>query len=76
MPPESFHWAGERVINRALVRREMTEDTGKNPGVLVSAVAGLPRRRGWRFPRGTRTDQTAAAAWAGRCAHLASLQVP
>jgi hypothetical protein len=51
MPPEPFHWAGECVINRALVRREMAEDTEKNPGVLVSAVAGLPRRRGWRLPR-------------------------
>jgi len=51
MPPEPFRWAGGSVIDRALIRRDKAEDTGKNPGVLVAAVAGLPRRLGWRLPR-------------------------
>jgi glycine/D-amino acid oxidase-like deaminating enzyme len=51
MPPEPFRWAGGSVIRRALLRRDEAEDTGKNPGVLVAAVAGLPRRLGWRLPR-------------------------
>ena len=40
MPPEPFHWAGGSVISRALIPGDKAEDTGKNPGVLVAAVAG------------------------------------
>ena len=51
MPPEPFRWAGGSVIRRALLRRDAAEDTGIEPGVLVKAAAGLPRRLGWHLPR-------------------------
>jgi glycine/D-amino acid oxidase-like deaminating enzyme len=51
MPPEPLRWAGGSVIRGALLRRDEVEDTGTNPGVLVTTIAGLPRRLGWRLPR-------------------------
>ena len=51
VPPEPFRWAGGSMIRGALLRRDEAEDTGKTPGVLVTTVAGLPRRLGWRLPR-------------------------
>lgn len=51
MPPEPFRWAGGSIIRGALLRRDEAEDTGKNPGVLVKAIAGLPGKLGWHLPR-------------------------
>jgi hypothetical protein len=51
MPPEPFRWAGGNVIRGALSRRGEIEDTGRSAGALVTTVAGLPRRLGWRLPR-------------------------
>ena len=51
MPPEPFRWAGGSVIREALLRRDEDEDAGKTPGILVSLLAGLPRRIGMRLPR-------------------------
>ncbi len=51
MPPEPLRWAGGSVIRGALLRRDEAEDTGTDPGVLVTTIAGLPRRLGWRLPR-------------------------
>lgn len=51
MPPEPLRWAGGSMIRTALVRKDMADDAGKDPGAVVSMVAGLPRLLGMHLPR-------------------------
>lgn len=48
-PPEPFRYVGARMVREALVRRDEEQDAGRRPGVLVRAMARLPRWLGYRF---------------------------
>jgi hypothetical protein len=50
-PPEPFRYVGGSVIRRALVAKDRAEDEGREPNVVTSLVASLPRRLGLRLPR-------------------------
>ncbi|CAN5293604.1 FAD-dependent oxidoreductase [soil metagenome] len=50
-PPEPFRYIGGSLIRRALARKDQAEDDGREPGVVTTFVASLPRRLGLRLPR-------------------------
>jgi glycine/D-amino acid oxidase-like deaminating enzyme len=45
-PPEPLFTAGERVVSRAILRKDSLEDRGRRPDPLTNALARLPRRLG------------------------------
>jgi glycine/D-amino acid oxidase-like deaminating enzyme len=46
-PPEPLLSMGERVVSRAIVRRDERLDAGRSPGWLTDRLARLPRRLGY-----------------------------
>jgi len=46
-PPEPLFSFGERVVSRAIVRRDERLDAGRSPGWLTDPLARLPRRLGY-----------------------------
>ena len=48
-PPEPFRYAGARVIREAIVRRELAEERGEHPGVVVRELSRVPRRLGFHL---------------------------
>ena len=46
-PPEPLFSLGERVLGRAIVRRDDRLDAGRSPGRLTDLLARLPRRLGF-----------------------------
>ena len=48
-PPEPFRSVGARVIREAIVRRELAEEAGREPGRVVAALSRLPRRLGYHL---------------------------
>lgn len=46
-PPEPFRSPGALVANRAILRKDQTEDRGEEPNPFVDFVARLPRRLGY-----------------------------
>ena len=48
-PPEPFRYVGARMIREALVRSDELEDRDRRPGVVIRAIAQLPRWLGYRF---------------------------
>ena len=48
-PPEPFRYIGARMVREALVRKDEIEDAGGRPGILVRALARLPRWLGYRI---------------------------
>jgi glycine/D-amino acid oxidase-like deaminating enzyme len=50
-PPEPFRYVGGSLIRRALLAKDAAEDAGREPDLVTSLVASLPRRLGLRLPR-------------------------
>lgn len=73
MPPEPSRWIGGSVIREALVLTDEAADAGENPGVLISAVAGLPRLLGLRFASLTR-EWSASGVRRDRLRHGAEIR--
>jgi glycine/D-amino acid oxidase-like deaminating enzyme len=48
-PPEPLFTLGERLISRAIVRRDDRLDAGRTPGRATDLFARLPRRLGYRL---------------------------
>ena len=48
-PPEPLFSIGERIVSRAIVRRDDRLDAGRPPGWLTDRLARLPRRLGFQF---------------------------
>ncbi|MEO6578853.1 MAG: FAD-binding oxidoreductase [Candidatus Limnocylindria bacterium] len=48
-PPEPFRYVGARMIREALVRKDEAEQNDRRPGLIVRAIARLPRLLGYRF---------------------------
>jgi glycine/D-amino acid oxidase-like deaminating enzyme len=48
-PPEPLFTPGERVVSRAILRKESLEDRGRRPDPLTDAVAHLPRKLGYHI---------------------------
>jgi hypothetical protein len=48
-PPEPFFSIGERLVGRAIVRRDDRLDAGRSPGRLTNLLARLPRRLGFNL---------------------------
>jgi glycine/D-amino acid oxidase-like deaminating enzyme len=48
-PPEPLFTLGERLIGRAIVRRDDRLDAGRTPGRATDLFARLPRRLGYRL---------------------------
>ena len=46
-PPEPLFTLGERVVSRAIIRRDDRLDAGRLPGKLTDLLAHLPRRLGY-----------------------------
>lgn len=46
-PPEPFRSWGAAVVRRAMIAKETAEERGREPGVLVSQLARIPRRMGY-----------------------------
>lgn len=46
-PPEPLITLGERVVGRAIIRRDDRLDAGRLPGKLTDLLARLPRRLGY-----------------------------
>jgi hypothetical protein len=46
-PPEPIFSIGERVVGRAIFRRDDRLDAGRTPGRLTDLLARLPRRLGY-----------------------------
>jgi hypothetical protein len=46
-PPEPLYSIGERIVGRAIVRRDDRLDAGRSPGRLTDLLARLPRRLGY-----------------------------
>jgi len=51
VPPEPFRWIGGTMIREAIGRKEQAEAEGRPPGVLVSAIAGIPKLIGFHIGR-------------------------
>jgi glycine/D-amino acid oxidase-like deaminating enzyme len=50
-PPEPFKYVGGSVIRRALLRKDASEDEGREPDAMTRFVAALPQRLGLHLPR-------------------------
>lgn len=48
-PPEPLFTPGERLVTRAILRRDALEDRGRRPGPVTNALARLPRRLGYNL---------------------------
>ena len=48
-PPEPLFSIGERLVSRAIVRRDDRRDSGRSPGRLTDLLAHLPRRLGFQL---------------------------
>jgi glycine/D-amino acid oxidase-like deaminating enzyme len=48
-PPEPLLGLGERIVTRAILRREDRLDAGRRPGILTERMARLPRRFGYNL---------------------------
>ena len=48
-PPEPLFSIGERLVSRAIVRRDERLDAGRSPGWLTDRLARLPRRLGFQL---------------------------
>jgi glycine/D-amino acid oxidase-like deaminating enzyme len=48
-PREPLFTPGERLVSRAILRKESIEDRGRRPGPLTSALAHLPRALGYNL---------------------------
>jgi glycine/D-amino acid oxidase-like deaminating enzyme len=48
-PPEPLFTIGERLVSRAIVRRDDRLDAGRSPGWLNDRLAHLPRRLGYNL---------------------------
>jgi glycine/D-amino acid oxidase-like deaminating enzyme len=48
-PPEPLFTIGERLVSRAIVRRDDRLDDGRSPGWLNDRLAHLPRRLGYNL---------------------------
>ena len=48
-PPEPVFSIGERIVSRAIVRRDDRLDSGRPPGRLTDLLAHLPRRLGFQL---------------------------
>jgi glycine/D-amino acid oxidase-like deaminating enzyme len=48
-PPEPLFTLGERVVSRAIIRRDDRLDAGRSPGPLTDHLAHLPRRLGYNL---------------------------
>ncbi len=48
-PPEPFFRIGERLVTRAVLRKDRLEDRDRRVGRLTRAIARLPRRRGYEL---------------------------
>jgi hypothetical protein len=48
-PPEPFRSLGARVIREAIVRRELAEEQGRRPGLVIRELSRLPRRLGYHL---------------------------
>lgn len=49
LPPEPFRFVGARMIREALIREDDALDAGRRPGLLVRAIARLPRLLGYKL---------------------------
>ena len=49
LPPEPLRFVGARMIREALIREDDALDAGRRPGLLVRAVARLPRLLGYKL---------------------------
>jgi len=49
LPPEPLRFVGARMIREALIREDDALDAGRRPGVLVRAIARLPRLLGYKL---------------------------
>ena len=48
-PPEPVFSIGERIVSRAIVRRDDQLDAGRSPGRMTDVLAHLPRRLGFNL---------------------------
>jgi glycine/D-amino acid oxidase-like deaminating enzyme len=48
-PPAPLFAPGERVVSRAILRKELLEDRGRRPDPVTNAIAHLPRRLGYNL---------------------------
>jgi glycine/D-amino acid oxidase-like deaminating enzyme len=49
LPPEPLRFVGARMIREALIRQDDALDAGRRPGLLVRAIARLPRLLGYKL---------------------------
>jgi glycine/D-amino acid oxidase-like deaminating enzyme len=48
-PPEPLFTPGERLVNRAILRKDALEDHGRRPDPVTNALAHLPRKLGYNL---------------------------
>jgi glycine/D-amino acid oxidase-like deaminating enzyme len=48
-PPEPLFTPGERLVTRAILRKDALEDRGRRPDPVTSALAHLPRKLGYNL---------------------------
>jgi glycine/D-amino acid oxidase-like deaminating enzyme len=46
VPPEPFRYAGGTIIRRAILRKEMAEEQGRQAGPVTRMISGIPERIG------------------------------
>ncbi|MBS1678600.1 MAG: FAD-dependent oxidoreductase [Actinobacteria bacterium] len=51
VPPEPFHWIGGEAIRAGIASKEEAEMAGHRPGVISSALAGVPKLLGFHIGR-------------------------
>ncbi len=51
VPPEPFRWIGGTMIREAIGRKEQAEAEGRRPGIISSAIAGIPGLIGFHIGR-------------------------
>jgi hypothetical protein len=48
-PPEPLFTPGQRLVTRAILRKDALEDRGRRPDPLTNMLARLPRRFGYNL---------------------------
>ena len=46
VPPEPFRYAGGTIIRRAILRKELAEEEGRQAGAVTRMISGIPERIG------------------------------
>ena len=49
LPPEPIRYIGARMVREALIREDDALDAGRRPGLLVRAIARIPRLLGYKL---------------------------